>query len=223
MQITSNDDVNQLGIYAGVAGVGLVGGAAVVARATSPIYKKDKKAKDAAVADSVVAPATVTAGPDLDTRTGRNSKEGKQAIAKMNKIEKRKAKLADKQAKADAMFAQKQVKEIWGNDRADEVLQARNRNDQINAHMNEMRQARSEVAGTALDAPADRVLLGTPNNDVIQAGYGGNTNSRKTLPEDSPNFRRKPGSEPARRTLSPTEVSERRRRQAIKIAGKLGR
>lgn len=45
--LESNSNAEQLGIYAGVAGGGLIAGSAIVARATSPIYKKDKKTKKA--------------------------------------------------------------------------------------------------------------------------------------------------------------------------------
>lgn len=43
--LESNSSAEQLGIYAGVAGAGAIAGAAVVARVTSPLYKKEKKGK----------------------------------------------------------------------------------------------------------------------------------------------------------------------------------
>lgn len=62
-EITSNDDVTQMGIYAGIAAGGTALGLAYGADVFSPVYKKDKKAaaaatkaknqKDQAVADAV--------------------------------------------------------------------------------------------------------------------------------------------------------------------------
>lgn len=201
MQITSNDDVSQLGIYAGVAGVGTVAGAAVVARATSPIYKKDKKKKDALKARQQVDDAI--AGTIMDPSTQKSKRQQKADSAVAERVAERQnrgyrteagAKKAEEAAFARAAQSAAQdedaVRKIWDNPRADDIMQARQRNDAVN-HMYSQKRNMSQPAlgdpgGSFLDAPQ-------AHSGTIYAGMGDSTGAGsgiRTSKPGAPNFKR---------------------------------
>lgn len=217
MQITSNDDVNQLGIYAGVAGVGTVAGAAVVARATSPIYKKDKKAKkkDKAVAESVTSPISQKA-VDRQRRGYRTEEGAKKAEASAFAKAAEESRLSSLAKAESAAYDEASVRNIWGNQQADDVMNARTRNDAKNHVLSQKRQTNTQQAlgnpgGSFLDAPQ-------AHTGTIYSAPSSNTPARRTLPGDSPNFRRTgSSSSPGRKMVDPDKQTAR----LLKIASKV--
>lgn len=219
MQITSNDDVNQLGIYAGVAGAGTVAGAAVVARATSPIYKKDKKSKqkDKALAESIAAPVTSpTSQKAVDRqrrgyRTETGAKKAEESAFARAADESRRAALARAES---AAYDEAAVRSIFDNPQADAAIKARNQSDAMN-HLGKMKRDSSQLAlnapgGSFLDAP--KAHTGT-----IVSAPPSNAPTRRNLPGDSPNFRRTGSSPSGRQLADPNKQAAR----LLKIASKV--
>lgn len=95
MQVESNRDISQNELYAGIGIAGALGGAALAVRATSPIYKDDKKAKDkttsasasSATNTAVAATDSAPVAPNPNSRQWRNTKEGKQYMKQYNQLE----------------------------------------------------------------------------------------------------------------------------------------
>ncbi len=75
--LSSNNDVSQAGIYAGVAGIGIAGGAALAVRGTSDIYGNKKKNKDKAMAQEVVENKGNTKMKKVSQAAGRIARRGR--------------------------------------------------------------------------------------------------------------------------------------------------
>lgn len=177
----SNEDVDKMQLYSGIAAGGVVGGAALAVRATSPIYKKDKKSKDVSKAkDASVANEVVT--------SRREAHRNNMKTSRMNDVDKAYASAVTEQnarsmdvIHGEALAhnqAYNDVKNIWGNQQADDIMYDRNRNDYMN---NQISQARRR----SLDAPGRA-------SSVIQMGEPQIMSPMRKMSgtKDSVNFKR---------------------------------
>jgi hypothetical protein len=144
--IQSNIDTEKMQLYAGIAGAGMVGGAALAVRATSPIYKKDKKRQKKAQGNNSPVPTgdvDVAAGvtAPVDSPIDPNTREGHRALAGQRERLERGTRSASTFADAvssrdmdklhQRALDENAVRDIWGSNEAVQAHQARMQDDAI--------------------------------------------------------------------------------------------